>query len=71
MKNMTAGLQKTGLLWAMLKDHLIENLFLEKPCYLQMMKLQMVKYHRYVHVAAVLGAALGVGAWPPNVCRSM
>lgn len=28
--------------------------------------------YMYVHVyIAVLGAALGVGAWPPNVCRSM
>lgn len=42
MRSMTAGLQKTGLPWAML-DHLIENLFLQKPCCLQTTRLLLVK----------------------------
>lgn len=43
MRIMTAGHQMTGFPWAVLKDHLIGNLFLQKPCCLQMTKILLVQ----------------------------
>lgn len=43
MRTLIAALQKTGLLWAKLRDHLIENLFLQKHCCLQMTRDHLVK----------------------------